>query len=62
MKYKFSSIRISVTKYDVTFATKSFYTPPPTSSPCAYVTAPTKLLQLFSARIPSFNIVEREQQ
>jgi len=32
MKYKFCSIHINVTKYDVTFATKGVYPPAPVAT------------------------------
>jgi len=41
MKYKFCSIRINVTKYDVTFVTKGDPTPPP---PCGYDTEERRYL------------------
>jgi len=37
MKYEFCSIRVNVTKYDVTFATKEVFQPPP--SPRGFATA-----------------------
>jgi len=35
MKYKFYGIRINVTKYDVTFATKGGFSFPPVATPLA---------------------------
>jgi len=46
MKYKFCSICINVTKFDVTFVTKGVLPPP---SPCGYATGkPTNLSQKWT--------------